>query len=157
GIGAALLGATSRLMCRTADLIEMVSYGLIAALGLWLLWSKGRGLIHAVQSMPARRAAAVGADVTAPARAQDYHHHDHGHPHGHHHDHHEHHDEHHVHDATCGHQHGPEPAQLAGPGGWQRGLSAIVAVGVRPCSGAIILLVFALAQEMFWLGVGGTF
>jgi len=149
GIGAALLGATSRLMCRTADAIEMVSYGMIAALGLWLLWSKGRGLIYAAQTMPARRPVAVGADVTA-ARAQDHHHHDHGHQHGHH-------DEHHVHDATCGHQHGPEPAQLAGPGGWQRGLSAIVAVGVRPCSGAIILLVFALAQEMFWLGVGGTF
>ena len=29
----------------------------------------------------------------------------------------------------------PEPEELAGPGGWKRGLSAIVAVGLRPCSG----------------------
>jgi nickel/cobalt exporter len=36
-------------------------------------------------------------------------------------------------------------------------LSAIVAVGLRPCSGAIIVLVFALAQGLFWAGVASTF
>ena len=46
---------------------------------------------------------------------------------------------------------------VAGPGGWARGLSAIVAVGLRPCSGAIIVLVFALAQGLFWIGVASTF
>ena len=44
-----------------------------------------------------------------------------------------------------------------GPGGWRRGLSAIVAVGLRPCSGAILVLVFALAQGLFWVGVASTF
>jgi ABC-type nickel/cobalt efflux system permease component RcnA len=62
-----------------------------------------------------------------------------------------------VHDAHCGHSHGPEPQELAGPGGWQRGLSAIVAVGLRPCSGAILVLVFALAQGIFWSGAAATF
>jgi nickel/cobalt exporter len=52
---------------------------------------------------------------------------------------------------------GPEPEELAGPGGWRRGLSAIVAVGLRPCSGAIIVLVFALAQGLFWAGAAATF
>lgn len=56
-----------------------------------------------------------------------------------------------------GHAHGPEPQELTGPGGWRRGLSAIVAVGLRPCSGAIIVLVFALAQGLFWAGVVSTF
>ena len=56
-----------------------------------------------------------------------------------------------------GHAHGPEPEQLAGPGGWRRGLSAVVAVGLRPCSGAIIVLVFALAQGLFWAGIASTF
>jgi nickel/cobalt transporter (NicO) family protein len=46
---------------------------------------------------------------------------------------------------------------LAGPGGWRRGLAAIVAVGLRPCSGAIIVLVFALAQGLFLAGVASTF
>jgi nickel/cobalt exporter len=30
-------------------------------------------------------------------------------------------------------------------------------VGLRPCSGAIIVLVFALAQGLFWAGVAATF
>jgi ABC-type nickel/cobalt efflux system permease component RcnA len=62
-----------------------------------------------------------------------------------------------VHDEHCGHSHGPTPSELAGPGGWQRGLSAIVAVGLRPCSGAILVLVFALAQGLFWAGIAATF
>jgi len=39
----------------------------------------------------------------------------------------------------------------------RRGLAAVVAVGLRPCSGAIIVLVFALAQGIFWIGVAATF
>jgi nickel/cobalt exporter len=31
-----------------------------------------------------------------------------------------------------------------------------MAVGLRPCSGAIIVLVFALAQDLFWTGIGAT-
>ena len=44
------------------------------------------------------------------------------------------------------------PAQMAGAAG----LSAVMAVGLRPCSGAIIVLVFALAQDLLWTGVGAT-
>ena len=58
---------------------------------------------------------------------------------------------------SWGHAHAPEPEELAGPGGWRRGLSAVVSVGARPCSGAIIVLVFALAQGLFWAGVVSTF
>ena len=47
--------------------------------------------------------------------------------------------------------------ELAGPGGWRRGFGAILAVGIRPCSGAILVLVFALAQGLFWAGVAATF
>lgn len=46
---------------------------------------------------------------------------------------------------------------LAGPGGLKRGLWAIFAVGLRPCSGAILVLVFSLAQGLFWAGVVSTF
>ena len=30
-------------------------------------------------------------------------------------------------------------------------------VGIRPCTGAILVLVFALTQGMFWAGVAATF
>ena len=32
-----------------------------------------------------------------------------------------------------------------------------MAVGLRPCSGAILVLVFALAQGLFWVGAASTF
>src|SRR5207344_316583 len=95
--------------------------------------------------------------------------HGHGHAHADHdHDHHQHCDghaqdhahHHHDHDdhaSAWGHAHAPEPEELAGPGGWKRGFSAIFAVGLRPCSGAILVLVFALAQCLFWVGVVSTF
>ena len=143
GIFAWLLNATAKTMCGAEKAIEIASYALIAAFGARLVWTKGGSFIRALQAEPAP-ALAVAA----------HHHHDHGH---HHHgpDHHHGHD--HVHDEHCGHSHGPTPSELAGPGGWQRGLSAIVAVGLRPCSGAILVLVFALAQGLFWAGIAATF
>ena len=35
-------------------------------------------------------------------------------------------------------------------------MSAVLTVGIRPCSGAILVLVFALAQGLFWAGVAAT-
>jgi nickel/cobalt transporter (NicO) family protein len=139
GISAWLLNATAKTMCGAERAIEIASYALIAAFGARLVWTKGHGFFRALQARQ------------APAMAVASHDHDHGH---HHHDHH--HDD-HVHDEHCGHSHGPTPDQLAGPGGWRRGLGAIFAVGIRPCSGAILVLVFALAQGLFWAGVAATF
>jgi len=174
GIAAALLNATAATMNSAVNVIETASYGLIILIGLRLLWVKGRGFIKAWQAL--NRPAPVGAAVTPSDHDHAHHdHHDHGHRH--HHDHHHHHADDHAHDhshtdhahhdhAHCdhddhasawGHAHAPEPNELAGPGGWRRGLSAIVAVGARPCSGAIIVLVFALAQGLFWAGVVATF
>ena len=123
------------------------------------------------------------AHAHAEAHSHSHHAHDHGHSHAHHshahvahqhHDHgpdHHHHSHDHQHGPSCGcdshdhddhasawgHAHAPEPKELAGPGGWKRGLSAIIAVGLRPCSGAILVLVFSLAQGLFWAGVAATF
>jgi nickel/cobalt exporter len=141
-----LLSSTARTMCSAEKAIEIASYALIAAFGARLVWTKGGGFMRALQAKP------------APAAAHQHHAHghDHGHDHGHHHHDHAHgHD--HVHDEHCGHSHGPTPDQLAGPGGWQRGLGAIFAVGMRPCSGAILVLVFSLAQGLFWAGIAATF
>ncbi len=147
GVAAALLNATAQTMSLAVRYIEIVSYALIVLLGLRLLWTKGRAFVAAWRG-----------------QADEQDHHDHGHSHAHHdHAHHHHgHDHHghshdHVHDEHCGHSHGPEPAQLAGPGGWWRGITAVVAVGARPCSGAILVLVFALAQGLFWAGIAATF
>jgi ABC-type nickel/cobalt efflux system permease component RcnA len=134
-IGAGLLNATAKTMCGAEKIIEIASYGLIAAFGVRLVWTKGGGFIRALQAKPKQTA----------------------HDHAHHHQDHYHHHEAHVHDEHCGHSHGPAPSELAGPGGWRRGIGAIFAVGIRPCSGAILVLVFALAQGLFWAGVAATF
>ena len=158
GIAAALLGATSRTMCSTDRVIEIASYGLIIAVGVRLLWVKGRGVFAALRTeRAAPMPAPVGAAVTDRHDHHDHHHHHddahhHGHDHAHDHAGHAHH-----HDEACDHDHGPDPSSLAGPGGWRRGLTAIFAVGLRPCSGAILVLVFALAQGLFWAGAAATF
>jgi nickel/cobalt exporter len=163
--------------------VEQLGYLLVQVLCVSLLFLKGRGFLAALREL-SRPMAAVGAAVTPAGSAHDHHahDHDHGHEHDHAHEHcdhgdhahavelghgshcdhdhgHSHHDHDHDHDeaSAWGHAHGPEPEELAGPGGWRRGLTAIVAVGLRPCSGAILVLVFALVQGMFWVGVVSTF
>jgi ABC-type nickel/cobalt efflux system permease component RcnA len=143
GICAWLLNSTAKTMCGAEKAIEIASYALIAAFGVRLVWTKGGGFIRALQ-----------APQPAAVLAAAAHRHDHGHEHDHHH--HHHHGHSHVHDEH-GHSHGPDPSELAGPGGWRRGFGAIFAVGVRPCSGAILVLVFALAQGLFWAGIAATF
>jgi nickel/cobalt exporter len=166
-VAAILIGATAKAMGDTVRVIETVSYALIVLVGARLLWVKGRAFLRTLRTLKSEPASATehahdhhapcthhgyAHDRPAPHSHDDAHDHAHGADHGHDH---AHDDEENV--LPWGHAHGPEPEELAGPGGWRRGLSAIVAVGLRPCSGAIIVLVFALAQGLFWAGVASTF
>ena len=99
--------------------------------------------------------------------------HDHGHDHGHDlgHDHGNHHGHDHapvlakaaapaphVHDEHCGHFHAPSPDMLTDKNfSWKTATLTVFAAGARPCSGAILVLVFALAQGIFFVGVAATF
>jgi nickel/cobalt exporter len=172
GIGAWLLNVTAKTMCGAERIIEIASYGLIAVFGARLVWLKGGGFFRSLsvsrasslQLAPAQAAETASSRTTGrdPDRAghmhaRAVHHHEHTHDQD---DIHHHHSHHHHPDGNCdhcGHSHGPEPEQLAGPGGWRRGLMAVLSVGIRPCSGAILVLVFALAQGLFWAGVAATF
>ena len=137
GVAVLVFGATARNMSSAATVIEIIAYALIVLLGLYLLWKKGGSFLAALRSKP------------------DAHEHDHAHGHHHGHDHaHHHHD--HGHDHH-GHSHGPEPAELKGKDWFRRGMVAAVAAGLRPCSGAILVLVFSLAQGIFLIGVLSTF
>jgi len=151
GVAAALLGATAKAMGNTIRVIEIVSYALIMLIGLRLLWVKGGAFLRLLRG---------GKPAHSVPDHNHHHHHDHAHEHGHAH-HHEHaHCHHHDHEdeaSAWGHAHALEPQELTGRHWFRHGLAAIVAVGLRPCSGAIIVLVFALAQGLFWLGVASTF
>jgi nickel/cobalt transporter (NicO) family protein len=164
GIAAALLNVSAATMNGAVNVIESASYALIILVGARLLWVTGRSFIAGLRATH-HPVSEVGAAVTLD-------HDDHARGHGlHSHDdhtqqqcHHHHHSADHGHDhshakdrSACGHVHAPEPSELGGTDGWKRGLTAIVAIGLRPCSGAILVLVFALAQGLFWVGAGSAF
>ena len=130
--------------------LESVSYALIALVGLYLLgghllrlWRKWRG-----------------EPDTPHAHAHD-HDHDHAYAHGHaHHTHdhdhdHHHHSHHHAPGEACDHI--VDARELAGPFSWRKVLAVVFSVGIRPCTGAILVLVFAVTQGLFWAGVAATF
>ena len=153
GVAAAMLGATAKAMGDTVRVIEIVSYALILLIGLRLLWVKGRAFLRLLHSE-------THAHHTHDHAHHYGHHNHHRHGHGYSHDHDHRHEREHEHEdeaSAWGHAHAPEPQELTGRHWLRRGLSAIVAVGLRPCSGAIIVLVFALAQGLFWIGVASTF
>ncbi|MGD9786167.1 MAG: nickel/cobalt transporter [Hyphomicrobiaceae bacterium] len=63
----------------------------------------------------------------------------------------------HEHDACCGHAHMPAPEDIQGRLSWSKALAIAFSVGIRPCTGAILVLVFAISQGLFWAGVFATF
>ena len=159
---AVALHATGQRMKESATVAEQVSYAGVALFGASLVWQKGRRLAEAVfapphvaVALPIARSmrvasAAVGPDplagqegcACAPARglrlqggptATGF-----------------------GHDPACGHFHAPDPARLGADVSWSQAILTVFAAGARPCSGAILVLVFALAQDLFPAGIAAT-
>jgi ABC-type nickel/cobalt efflux system permease component RcnA len=178
GVLAIALNATSLQISSAEKWIETVSWGFVALIGLWLLYGQLKGLI-------ARRAAAAPQQGHAHDHGHSHGHadahshahagcgcgHDHGHGHGHSHSHshaHSHaHDHSHGHDAhghhhaadgaCCDHAHIPDPSQLQGPLPWTKALAIAFSVGIRPCTGAILVMIFAMSQGLLIAGIFATF
>lgn len=171
-----LLRGTAVNMTNATRFLETVSYGLITLFGAWLLWKKLAPRLSAL--LVGRPAASLGA----AAASSQHHGHAHDHAHedecgcGHAHHNHPHAaqpqpsgkghrngfqalDAHHDHGAgevcsTCGHAHAPDPALIAGDTfNWKTAWSAVAAVGIRPCSGALIVLSFAFLNGLYAGGV----
>jgi len=138
GVAALVFNATSARMTQAAQAIELASYAAVAGLGLYLVWTKGGALMRALR---ARAPAPIFATAGAPASGRFVC--DSVEP-G------------HMHTADCGHFHAPDPATLGDDFSWSAALATVVAAGARPCSGAILVLVFTLAQGAFLAGVGAV-
>lgn len=148
--------------------LETASWGFVAVFGAWLFWRQARLL------MQSRASGVDKAHVHGPGCGHD-HSHDHAHTHTHRHDHthehshghshgasHEHSAHEHSHAdgdvcATCGHSHMPAPSELKKDWSWRRALALAFGIGIRPCTGAILVLVFAISQGLLWAGVLATF
>ena len=111
-----------------AGVLESASYAMIGSLGLYLIWTALR-----------------------PKARHDHHEHEH---HGH--DRHDLHHHDHVHDEHCGHAHVPEARQVRGEWSLTKAFSLAFAVGLRPCTGAILVLILANALGIYWAGVAST-
>jgi nickel/cobalt exporter len=57
----------------------------------------------------------------------------------------------------CDHAHLPPPEVLDRMRHWREMAGVVLAAGLRPCAGALVVLVFALSQGLFAAGVGATF
>jgi ABC-type nickel/cobalt efflux system permease component RcnA len=57
---------------------------------------------------------------------------------------------------TCDHVHLPPPDEISRLTRWRDMAGVAIAAGIRPCAGALIVLVFALSQGLFWAGIAAT-
>lgn len=114
---------------------ERASFLLVMALGLWLLIRTLRQLRGRASSAP----------------AHDHHHHDHHHGHDHGHAHHDH------EGACCDHSHGPDLAGIRKANSLRAGIGVVLSIGLRPCTGAILVLILAQAAGIAWAGLTAVF
>ena len=116
--------------------LESASYAMICAVGLYLVWTALRGWF--------RRRASATADFAIVASHTDYKSAD---------------DKstgNHVHDSNCGHAHAPTPLDVRGDWSLKKALSLSFAIGLRPCTGAILVLLSANALGLYWAGIAST-
>jgi ABC-type nickel/cobalt efflux system permease component RcnA len=131
-----ILRATAIGMTRLADHVELVSFAAISLFGLLLTWRKAAPVAALLAPEP-------------PDGPQDRHDHEprhhHGHAHAHGHEGHE----------GCDHHVSLELVQSRSFR-WRDAGPVVLAAGSRPCSGAIIILVFALSQGLVVAGLAAV-
>lgn len=62
-----------------------------------------------------------------------------------------------AHDAACDHVHLPDAYEIARLRDWRDMAGVVLAAGLRPCAGALIILVFAASQGLYWAGIAAAF
>jgi len=126
-----LLGLTFRRAGATATGFEAVSYGLVALVGAILVVTRARRLHARLKQVP----------VVSDHKPLHGHDHQHGHDEA---------------CSHCGHAHGPIRNDVEAPVSVRTLVGLILSVGIRPCSGAVIVLLAAHAMGLRWAGVGAV-
>ena len=111
-----------------ASSLEAASFALIGLVGVYLIW----------QALKSKWPAA-------------------SHQHDHHHD-----DDCATHQLSaascdCGHAHMPLASDVTDDWSWTKAISLAIAVGIRPCSGAILVLLLSSTIGLYWAGIASTF
>lgn len=133
-----LLGWHGAAVTRAATQMEIVAYAMVVGLGAWMLWRQ-IGQWRAARRQPAGLFGSVALrdDTTnrggymrlryVGVRGEA--------------------------GCDCGRGHIPAPSLVSGRLDWRKAWAALLSMGLRPCSGALIVLAFAMAQDFFLAGV----
>lgn len=157
GILAAVFGLLSRSVVEAAYILERISFLMIAGLGLYLVWLASGSWLTTLFKGRTRPPAHSGGTVRETAHTQGHRHHDSGQTHSH--------DHAHEHGHQHGHGHGPDcshddhialPAETPIARDWRETAGVVLSIGIRPCQGAILVLLFSFASGIFWAGVLAT-
>jgi nickel/cobalt exporter len=151
GIIIFFLNATASYLRATDHWVELIAYFAIIAVGTWLTLIRGWRLLKAIVPPDVLGQFRFNWSIKAPLTlcfvtpstekapsflAHTPPHETHTHTRG-----------------CCGHH-----ALLVAPvsPSWSQTLSTIIAAGLRPCSGAILILTYTASQNVFWIGVIGV-
>ncbi|WP_299415628.1 hypothetical protein [uncultured Sulfitobacter sp.] len=117
-----MLGLTRERMVGAAeDWLAPFSYGLIAAIGLWLVW-RGMRRLRAAQVTQGHAHQGDGTECS-----------------------------------SCGHRHGPSLDEASEATGLRDALLLIGGIAVRPCTGALFVLIITWQMGIATAGIAGAF
>jgi ABC-type nickel/cobalt efflux system permease component RcnA len=170
-VASVLLHLTSVSITNATYKFEILSNMLVVLLGIWLVWSK---ILRPARSLkldfvpvtaltqPRRflsRRTQMGSvafqtvDATAPVigarsggsssatfRASEVRGQEHDHPLG----------------CDCGHAHMPDAKLASGSLDWKKAWTVVASTALRPCTGALIVLVFSISQKLMLAGIAAT-
>lgn len=119
-----VLNLSSRQMHLSSFWLEKGSYLLVIGLGSWLCWRAARKIIETL-----KKPAAMKITRIVPADHQ------------------------HSDTCGCGHQHVPDSAMLAQAVSFKTKALVVLSMGLRPCSGAIMMLLFSKVIGVYLWGV----
>lgn len=124
-----VLQLSSRQLHQSSFWLEKGSFILVILLGVLLSWRALKRLFQAVKAL--RLAPVLRINRLQPLTAD------------------------HVHSANCGcgHRHMPSDAELQAGSDWRTQAAIVLAMGMRPCSGAILVLLFSKVIGVFAWGV----
>ena len=114
--------------------LEMLSFGLIGVLGLLLMVRAARSFLKLRSIQTANHSHAPHNHDSNDQNVQNHSHGTEG-------------------CDECGHSHAPSPDLLPQGAGWRDTISIVLSIGIRPCSGSILVLIFAGLFNLPWAGV----
>jgi len=125
-----VLQLSSRQLHQSSFWMERGSFILVILLGVLLCWRALKRVWQTIKSL--RRAPAMKIHSLSPMGSET-----------------------HVHDehCGCGHQHVPSDQQLQAGGDLRTQIAIVLAMGLRPCSGAIMVLLFSKVIGVYSWGV----